>query len=311
MTAPAGVSSGSAPEPIAGTTADPQAAGAEGAESALAAAVPPQATEPVITAAEPAQATAVPPKAVAVPPQAAEPVLTEAGPAQATAVPPQAVAVPPQAAEPVLTEAGPAQAAVEPTGEPRDESAVGEPRGENVPSTPDEGPGPAAEEPAGPAGRRRDVRLFAVAASVVGILALVGAAVAILAVVTHGFRPKTVVTYRAAAVFSLRAGECINSSPNGQSATIRSCATPHDAEVFATFRLTGSSWPGSAVVQQEASNGCVSRAAAYMNPQLADAGFTQEYVFPDQQAWKAGVRTVVCEIRASSGQLTGSVRAAG
>ena len=284
MTAPAGVSSGSAPEPVARATADPQAAGAEAAEPAPAPAIPPQATEPVLPAAESTLATAVPP---------------------------QAGAVPPQAAESVLTGAGPTPAAGEPTGEPRGETAVGEPRGENVPGTADEGHGTAAEEPSGHVGRRRGVRVLAVAASVVGILALVGAAVAVLNVVTHGFRPKTVITYREPAVFSLRPGECINSSPNGLSVTIRSCATPHDAEVFATFRLTGSSWPGRAVVQQEASNGCVSRAAAYMNPQLADAGFTQEYVFPDQEAWRAGVRTVVCEIRAASGQLTGSVRQAG
>jgi Septum formation len=155
------------------------------------------------------------------------------------------------------------------------------------------------------------VRLLAVFAAVVGILALVGAAVAVLDVVTHGFRPKTLITYREAAVFSLRAGDCINSSQNGLSVTILSCATPHDAEVFATFRLTGSSWPGGAVIQQDASNGCLSRVAAYVSPQFASAGFAQEYVFPDQQAWQAGARTVVCEIRASSGQLTGSVRQAG
>ena len=86
---------------------------------------------------------------------------------------------------------------------------------------------------------------------------------------------------------------------------------PHDAEVFATFRLTGTSWPGSTAIQADASNGCMSRVASYVNPQLANAGFNQEYVFPDQQAWQAGVRTVICEISAASGQLTGSVRQPG
>jgi hypothetical protein len=205
--------------------------------------------------------------------------------------------VPPQAAEPAPTAAGPALAAAEPT--PAVAPAVAEPAEE------------AGGEPAGRAGRGRGRRVLAVAAAVVGILALVGAAVAILDVVTHGFRPKTEVTYREAAVFSLRPGECINSSQNGLSVTIRSCTTPHDAEVFAAFRLTGSSWPGGAVIQREASNGCMTRVTGYLNPQLANAGFTQEYVFPDQHAWQAGVRTVVCEIRAASGQLTGSVRQAG
>jgi hypothetical protein len=81
--------------------------------------------------------------------------------------------------------------------------------------------------------------------------------------------------------------------------------------VFATFRLTGTSWPGSTAIQADANSGCMSRVASYVNPQIANAGLTEEYVFPDQQAWQAGVRTVVCEISATSGQLTGSVRQPG
>jgi Septum formation len=167
---------------------------------------------------------------------------------------------------------------------------------------------PADAEPTEPAVRARRIRPLAVVAMILGILVLVGAAVGVLAKVTHGFKPKTVVSYRPAAIFSLRVGECIDSAPNGQSFTVLSCARPHDAEVFATFSLAGSSWPGDAVVQQEAGEGCASRIAGYVNPAFAEAGFAQEYVYPDQTAWQAGLRTVICEVRASSGQLTGSVR---
>ena len=144
---------------------------------------------------------------------------------------------------------------------------------------------------------------------ILGILALVGAAVGVLAVITHGFRPKTVITYRPAAVFGLRPGECINSAGNGLNVTVLSCATPHDAEVFATFSLPEGAWPGASAVQQDAGNGCVSRLGGYLNPQLATAALSQEYVYPNQAAWQAGERTVVCEVRSVSGQLTGSVRA--
>jgi hypothetical protein len=247
MAAPAGLSSGSAPEPVAEATAEPGAA------------------EPVLAAAEPVLAAAEP--------GAVEQAATPAKPELASAEPQLASAE----REPVL--------AAEP--EPEHELATER------------------------AGQARGRRLFAVVAVVVGAIVLVGGAIAALAVVTHDFRPKTVTTYRPAAVFGLRAGECINSSPNGLAVTIKSCTTPHDSEVFATFRLAGSTWPGGGVIQQEASSGCASRVGAYLNPQLANAGFAQEYVFPDQQAWQAGVRTVVCEIRASSGQLTGSVRQPG
>jgi len=160
-------------------------------------------------------------------------------------------------------------------------------------------------------GKSRDVSPLAVAGIILGVMALVGVAVGVLAVITHGFRPKTVITYRPAAVFGLRPGECINSTGNGLNVTVVSCATPHDAEVFAKFSLPAGAWRGDSAVQQDATNGCESRFGSYLNPQLATADLTQEYVYPNQAAWQAGERTVVCEVRAVSGQLTGSVRAPG
>jgi len=126
-------------------------------------------------------------------------------------------------------------------------------------------------------------------------------------VVTHGFHRKTVITYRPAAVFSLRPGQCINMSASGLSPTVLSCATPHDAEVIATFTLTGSSWPGASAAQEQAGDGCASRLAAYLNPALASVGLAQEFVYPNEAAWKAGQRTVVCEVSSPTGKLTGSV----
>ena len=182
------------------------------------------------------------------------------------------------------------------------------------PSGPAGGEAAAEPEPGESSGERarqgRGISWLVTAGVVVVVLALAAAAGA-LAVTTHGFRPKTVVTYRPAAVFGLRAGDCLNSSQNGLSVTILSCATPHQAEVFATFGLTGSGWPGAATIQQQASNGCSERMAGYLNPELLNAGLTEQYVYPDQKAWQAGVRTVVCEVSSSTGPLTGSVRTGG
>ena len=154
----------------------------------------------------------------------------------------------------------------------------------------------------------RDMSPLAVVGMIFGIIVLVAAAVGVLAVVTHGFHRKTVVTYRPAAVFALRPGECLDPGTSGLSFTLLACSTPHDAEVFARFTLAGSSWPGSTAVQQEAGNGCADRLDGYLNPQLASAGLAQEYIYPDQSAWQAGERTVVCEVRSPTGPLTGSVR---
>ena len=168
----------------------------------------------------------------------------------------------------------------------------------------------AEQAEAGQAGVRagRDVSPWAVAAIILIVIVLVGVAAGVLAVATHGFHKKTLVTYRPAAVFKLRPGECINSAPNGLVVTVLSCGTPHEAEVFATFSLPASPWPGNTAVEQDAGDGCASRLGAYLNPDLANAGLAQEFVYPNQTAWQAGERTVVCEVSSSTGKLTGSVR---
>jgi hypothetical protein len=226
------------------------------------------------------------------------------------------------AAEAEPSQAVPGQAvlakAVPSPAEPPEAERAAAPEGELSEARPAEAESAEAEpadaggpgwEPEETEHERRDVSPLAVVGIILGILALVGVAVGVLAVVTHGFRPKTVITYRPAAVFGLRPGQCIDSGGNGLTFTVLSCAAPHDAEVFATFSLPAAPWPGASAVQQDAGNGCASRLASYLNPQLATAALTQEYVYPNQAAWQADERTVVCEVRAESGQLTGSVRA--
>jgi hypothetical protein len=145
--------------------------------------------------------------------------------------------------------------------------------------------------------------LFAIAA-----LAIVGGAIGTVGALTHGFKKPVTIKYRESAVFKLQTGDCVN-TPNGQVVSVLPCSTPHQAEVFATFSLPGSPWPGTAAVRTDASSGCASRLSGYLNPQLA-VSLAQSYVFPDQVAWTGGTRTVICEVQASSGQLTGSVRGA-
>ena len=199
-----------------------------------------------------------------------------------------------------------------------------EPAGEErVPADPADatsaGAGTAGTEPAEETGDgdaeevRRDVRPLAVVGIILGIIALVGVAAGVLVVVTHGFRPRTVVTvtYRPAAVFGLRPGQCVNTGSDALKPTVLSCARPHDAEVFAVFTLPAAPWPGASAVRADADNGCASRLGSYIDPQLATAGLAQEFVYPNRDAWQANQRTVVCEVSATEGRLTGSVRANG
>jgi hypothetical protein len=164
-----------------------------------------------------------------------------------------------------------------------------------------DGPGPVLPPP------RRWPRLLLALGFVLLAVAILGGAVAIVGSVTHGFKKPVKVTYTKSPVFSLKSGDCID--PQGQSYTLISCDSPHEAEVFATFNLTGTAWPGSTAVAAAASGGCASRLTSYLNPQLA-VSLASTYVYPDATAWQAGTRTVICEVRAASGELTGSVRGA-
>jgi hypothetical protein len=158
-----------------------------------------------------------------------------------------------------------------------------------------------------PTRRRRGWGLLLGAVFFVAALAIIGGAFAIVGSLTHGFKKPVIITYKKSAVFSLRTGECID--PNGQAASLVPCAAAHQAEVFATFTLPASTWPGTAAVSAAASSGCASRLTGYLNPQLA-ISLATTYVYPDSVAWRAGTRTVICEVRAASGALTGSIRGA-
>jgi Septum formation len=296
MVAPTGVNEGLPGEPAkegrAGAElAEPQAAEAETSETGTAEAET-GGVAPVQAAEEQAGPAGVIPAEV-VPPQAgpAEEERVPAGPADATS-------------------AGAGTAGTEPAGTAGTEPA-----------------GTAGTEPAGTAGTEpaeetgdwdaeevsRDVRPLAVVGIILGVIALVGVAAGVLAVVTHGFRPKTVVTvtYRPAAVFGLRPGQCVNNGSDALKPTVLSCARPHDAEVFAVFTLPAAPWPGTSAVRMDAGDGCASRFGSYIDPRLATAGLAQEFVYPNRDAWQADQRTVVCEVSAVDGRLTGSVRANG
>ena len=250
--------------------------------------------------------------AEAAPTQAAEEADEKAAPAAvvpAELVPPQAEPAEEERVAAAPVEAKPADADATET-EPAETAPA-----EAAPAEADAGgAGPAAAEPTedwDAEESSRDVRPLAVAGIILGVIALVAVAVGVLAVVTHGFRPKTVVTYRPAAVYGLRPGQCIDSGSDALKFTVLSCARPHDAEVFAAFTLPATAWPGASAVRVDAGNGCASRFDSYIDPQLAAASLTQAYVYPNRAAWQAGERKVVCEVSAVDGRLTGSVRASG
>ena len=149
-------------------------------------------------------------------------------------------------------------------------------------------------------------RTLAIIGLVLAGLWTVAAAIVAAAIITRPPPPKPVALPQ---VFSLRAGQCLDSGATGLSGVhVLSCGRPHDAEVFATFQVAGHRYPGSASLQQSAREGCGSRLTGYLNPELPATSLAQSFIYPGAGAWAAGERTVVCTVRGTSGPLVGSVR---
>jgi hypothetical protein len=180
----------------------------------------------------------------------------------------------------------------------------GTPGGHAAPAEPGPGTGPAS--PAGrPPRRRRSLAAILVGGFAAVCLIGLGAFATVLLLHGRHHAPPPALP----SVFRLQVGNCVNSGPKGiSSPTVVPCGQPHDAEVYARFALAGHNWPGGAAIGAQARRGCTARLGGYLNPQLATTVLAESYVFPDQGAWNAGERAVICEIRSTAGKLTGSVR---
>jgi hypothetical protein len=109
----------------------------------------------------------------------------------------------------------------------------------------------------------------------------------------------------------MKVGDCINdaataSNPAGaepvevESVKIVPCTGPHDGEVAAVFRLTGSIMPPESELQRRASDGCKIRTRARINRDPAGSRLGNSYYYPTDESWRQGDRTVTCVIVAAS-----------
>jgi hypothetical protein len=262
------------------------------------AAQPPEAVLPVPPPREAPSPPEVPAPREA-PPQLEVPAPREAPPQLEVPAPCE---TPPQLEVPAPREAPPPSAAVAPPQEPA--AVPGTPGGHAAPAEPGPDTGPAS--PAGrPPRRRRSLAAILVGGlAAVCLIGLGGFATVLLLHGRHHAPPPALPS-----VFRLQVGNCVNSGTDGiSSPTVVACGQPHDAEVYARFALAGHNWPGGAAIGAQARRGCTARLGGYLNPQLATTVLAESYVFPDQGAWNAGERAVICEIRSTTGKLTGSVR---
>ncbi|WP_330338010.1 DUF4190 domain-containing protein [Streptomyces sp. NBC_00557] len=115
---------------------------------------------------------------------------------------------------------------------------------------------------------------------------------------------------------SLVKGECFNApggALSGETDGVGTvpCARAHDGEVFASFRLTGSGYPGEEKVAGMADERCWSLRDGYAMDSWAVPGDVDVYYLtPTGKSWAAGDREVTCAFGSTEegGRLTGSLR---
>ena len=116
--------------------------------------------------------------------------------------------------------------------------------------------------------------------------------------------------------FTLVTGDCFdNPTPTaGQTQTVTtvvqtSCTAPHNAQIFATFTVTGSqlSYPGDAKMHSLASSGCTSRVQPSLNGSKLTGSMSIRFLYPLQPAWLSGHRTISCIVYNPAPTLTWSL----
>ncbi|MET7357172.1 DUF4190 domain-containing protein [Streptomyces sp. NPDC005562] len=141
------------------------------------------------------------------------------------------------------------------------------------------------------------------------ILSVVGVLMLVLAVVAggardfmDGFREAARASRQDTGAFPVDKGGCLN-APEGRLDSMRfgyqvdevPCAGPHDAEVFASYRVHQATYPGDGVLTGVAETKCADLQFAYVMDRWQDFGDADLYYFvPDRTTWRRGDRHVTC-----------------
>lgn len=116
-------------------------------------------------------------------------------------------------------------------------------------------------------------------------------------------------------VFSLGVGDCFN-DPDVLSEVsdveMVDCGESHDNEVYATYAIPGSDFPGQAAVQSDAADGCIAAFDVYVGSDYYTSSLEINALTPTSESWGQGDHEVVCFLFDLNGApLTTSARGTG
>ena len=160
-------------------------------------------------------------------------------------------------------------------------------------------------------GRGRGLAIAGIVISCLWFLAIAGGVVYAIATDADRNASGQITSGGRVSVTDLKVGDCVNDIEEDKqvlSLPAVPCAQPHDAEVFAIFELTGSTFPGEAEVVSQVEPKCSDRLEQYAPAALNDPSIELYYFAPNETSWRRGDREVVCIAVDQTKQRTGSLR---
>jgi hypothetical protein len=112
-------------------------------------------------------------------------------------------------------------------------------------------------------------------------------------------------------VHSLQIGDCLNELEDDEeidSLPVVPCSTPHDGEVYAEFRLTGSTYPGLEAIQKEAEDRCVDLLESYAPEAAADPKVDTYFLYPTDESWRRKNDRLVTCVATFTAPRTGTLK---
>ncbi len=107
--------------------------------------------------------------------------------------------------------------------------------------------------------------------------------------------------------FSIQFGDCIQLPEETEIASVEGvpCSTPHDAQAFDAFEITGySSFPGDSVVNSEAEKGCLARFEGFVGTPYEESTLYFSGLTPLAAGWAEGDHEVQCLILPETGKIS-------
>jgi hypothetical protein len=113
-------------------------------------------------------------------------------------------------------------------------------------------------------------------------------------------------------VFDLAVGDCFDDPDNFEeisSVPMVECSAPHHNEVYFTYNLPDSPFPGLQAVEEAADTDCYERFEGFVGMDYASSELDYGYLYPTGDTWSEGDREVVCLVYHVTGdKVTGSQR---